>query len=283
MNYSVENISDFNERFYTISDNLTDISENINKNLERLTKKSFVKKIIHKFFPQSSIAEIEVVYKELEEKEKILKEFFIELNKMKEQIKIENEKILLNKKELEEKLKTAKEDKNTNLEVELLEIIVTLESKLANNNELVINQLPVLTNLINTFLSKVNKTLPFLKMTLQNQLKVNSAIKTLTILIESVEELENFSKELERQNSKIIYGLIENVNKRMAKNIDIEYYKDTQRRNSEFKAKYEKSMNEYLSKLNELKGVLKESNESTHKFLKDKNPRKKSLMKNKEI
>ena len=73
MNYSVENISDFNERFYTISDNLTDISENINKNLEKLTKKSFMKKIIHKFFPQSSIVEIEVVYKELEEKEKILK------------------------------------------------------------------------------------------------------------------------------------------------------------------------------------------------------------------
>jgi len=268
MNYSVENISDFNERFYTISDNLTDISENINKNLEKLTKKSFVKKIIHKFFPQSSIVEIEVVYKELEEKEKILKESFIELNKMKEQIKIENEKILFYLKELEEKLKIAREDKDTNLEVELLEIIVTFESKLANNNELVINQLPVLTNLINTFLSKVNKTLPFLKMTLQNQLKVNSAIKTLTILIESVEELEKFSKELERQNSKIIYGLIENVNKRMAKNIDIEYYKDTQRRNSEFKVKYEKSMNEYLSKLNELKSVLHNTNSETEKRLK---------------
>ena len=268
MNYSVENISDFNERFYTISDNLTDISENINKNLEKLTKKSFVKKIIHKFFPQSSIVEIEVVYKELEEKEKILKESFIELNKMKEQIKIENEKILFYLKELEEKLKIAREDKDTNLEVELLEIIVTFESKLANNNELVINQLPVLTNLINTFLSKVNKTLPFLKMTLQNQLKVNSAIKTLTILIESVEELEKFSKELERQNSKIIYGLIENVNKKMAKNIDIEYYKDTQRRNSEFKVKYEKSMNEYLSKLNELKSVLHNTNSETEKRLK---------------
>ena len=87
------------DKIYIISDNLNDISESINKSLEKITHKSIFKKILHKIYPKSSLKEIELIYNDLDQKEIALRKEFDELIQMKNYIKIENDKLFENKDE----------------------------------------------------------------------------------------------------------------------------------------------------------------------------------------
>jgi len=255
------------DKFFEISGNLGDLSENINSSLEKLTKRSIFKKIYQKFVPSSSLAELENVYEDLEEKEKKLREYHSQLLTIKETLENENVEIDKNIVIYKTKMQECANNGDDMGETGFLEVLVSLESKKVNNTELITNQIPVLTDMIRTFLGKISKTLPFLKMTLRNQIEVSSALKTLSILIESVQELEKFSMDLEKANSAAINSLTKKVHAQIVKGVDVEYYKEIGKRNAQHKREYEENKLEYKKKLQEMDKALSEINSERTAFI----------------
>jgi hypothetical protein len=154
------------------------------------------------------------------------------------------------------------EEENNKISVEIeklkqkdkkdMEILVQLESKYVVNKEFLENQIPIVTDLISNTLIKLEKSLPFLEQTLHNQLSINVAVKALSIVIDDVIALENFSKQLEKENMALIDKLVTNSTEKIINSIDIEYYKGMKERNQQLRNKFNEAKTRYFNKLSEL-------------------------------
>jgi hypothetical protein len=232
------------EKFYEISTQINSTVQNVDNVLERIVKKPKYKKIIYKIFPKSEIAQIEEAILVLKERKVEMYQQKQILQQLENDLKIENQKIL-------ETLE------NENLD---LELVTQLKSKQIINQEL-LNQIPILFDLIRTNIIKLEKSLPFLEKTLKDQNTIKVTLKSLQLLVQNVIELENYSKKLEKENHKLLKEMVTNTTDMIVNSIDIEYYKDMKKRNEELSKTFQKAKQNYLEKLqkleNELDGILK--------------------------
>ena len=147
-------------------------------------------------------------------------------------------------KELEKHIKILKNKKDKDVE-----LLVQLETKLVTNTEILMNEIPILTEMVENILTKLEKTLPFIERTIKQRLTINTTLKTLQFVIEKTIELEEYSKKLEIENSKTIKRMVTTSTEMIINSIDIEYYKDMKKRNKELTKLFETSKKKYINKM----------------------------------
>jgi len=238
---------------YEISSGINSLVKDVNGTLEKITNKPLHKKIFYKFFPKSEFKELQEAVEILKVKKNKLYEYKESLKILKLNLENENSKI-------DNEIKKLKE-KNGDIE-----IIVQLESKYVVNKEFIENQIPIINELISNTLIKLEKSLPFLEQTIQNQLAINVAIKSLSIIIDDIITLENYSKKLEKENSELINKLVTSSTEKIINSIDIDYYKNMKERNKQLRNKFAKAKENYFKKLMELEKELINIKEEKWKY-----------------
>jgi len=229
---------------YKISDSISDSSQIIDSKLKSIINQPIYKKILYKFSKNKQMQELEDV-----------STFF----------KNKNEELKKHKEELVN-LREILTDENSNLEHEIVnfknhndydkELLIQLETKLIINNEILMNEIPMLLEMIDVVINKLAKTLPFIERTIKQRLTINGSLKTLQLVIEKTIELENFSKKLEKENSETIKRMVTSSNELIVNSIDIDYYKDMQKRNEELAKLFAESKEKYYDKINKLEQEL---------------------------
>jgi len=154
-------------------------------------------------------------------------------------------------KELEKHIKILKNKKDKDVE-----LLVQLETKLVTNTEILMNEIPILTEMVENILTKLEKTLPFIERTIKQRLTINTTLKTLQFVIEKTIELEEYSKKLEIENSKTIKRMVTTSTEMIINSIDIEYYKDMKKRNKELTKLFETSKKKYMNKMSKMEKEL---------------------------
>jgi len=222
---------------YSLSENINSTSKDIDKHLEKIVKIPFYKKILFKLSKNSQLKELETAFDYFKMKKAELYEHRENLLNLKMELQNEN-------KELEKHIKILKNKKNKDIE-----LLVQLETKLVTNTEILMNEIPILTELVENILTKLEKTLPFIERTIKQRLTINTTLKTLQFVIEKTIELEEYSKKLEIENSKTIKKMVSTSTEMIINSIDIEYYKDMKKRNEELTKLFETSKKKYMNKM----------------------------------
>ena len=243
--------NNFKEDIYGISTKIEDFSKEIDKKLVSIVEKPLYKKILFKFSKNRQLKELENVFDFFKGKTEELHSCKNELLNLKDILENEN-------KSLDKEMKRLKRQKQPDKE-----ILVQIETKLVINSEILMNEIPILIDMIEVILTKLAKTLPFIERTIKQRLVVNGSLKTLQFVIKKTIELEEYSKSLEKENSQMIKKMVTSSNEMIVNSIDINYYKDMKKRNEELaklfmnsKAKYHKKM-EQMEK--ELSGIIDRS------------------------
>jgi len=239
---------------YTLSENINSSSRDIDKHLERIVKQPLYKKIIFKFSKNSQLKELESVFEYFKNKKN-------ELYTHREELKNLELELLNENKELEKHIKILKAKKNKDIE-----LLVQLETKLVTNSEILMNEIPVLTELLENILTKLEKTLPFIERTIKQRLTINTTLKTLQFVIEKTIELEEYSKKLEIENSKTIKRMVTTSTEMIINSIDVDYYKDMKKRNEELSKLFETSKKKYINKMTKMEKELSGIIENTKKI-----------------
>ena len=222
---------------YSLSENINSTSKDIDKHLEKIVKIPFYKKILFKLSKNSQLKELETAFDYFKMKKAELYEHRENLLNLEMELQNEN-------KELEKHIKILKNKKNKDIE-----LLVQLETKLVTNTEILMNEIPILTELVENILTKLEKTLPFIERTIKQRLTINTTLKTLQFVIEKTIELEEYSKKLEIENSKTIKKMVSTSTEMIINSIDIEYYKDMKKRNEELTKLFETSKKKYMNKM----------------------------------
>jgi hypothetical protein len=231
--------------FTQLSTEIEKTAQYININLDKIVHRPIIKKIMYKLMPKNEFKDLEIALTYLYQKRNDLIKHNQVLEKLNNDLKIENNKI-------QEQIN--KIESNENIDIELL---VNLRTKYVENSELLTNQIPILIELIGTTLTKLEKALPFIERTIKNRLTINTSLKSLNLLIDNIIELENYSKNLEKQNAKIIDELVLDSTQKIINSVDIEYHKQMKKRNEELKRKYSNAKKIYFEKLEQLNEELK--------------------------
>ena len=222
---------------YALSENINNSSRDIDKHLERIVKQPFYKRIIFRFSKNSQLKELEDVFEYFKTKK-------TDLYTHREELKNLEIELLNENKELEKHIELLKSKKDKDIE-----LLVQLETKLVTNTEILMNEVPVLTELLENILTKLEKTLPFIERTIKQRLTINTTLKTLQFVIEKTIELEDYSKKLEIENSKTIKRMVTTSTEMIVNSIDIDYYKDMKKRNKELTELFETSKKKYIEKM----------------------------------
>jgi hypothetical protein len=231
------------EKFYELQENVKQTTEDIKFQLDKIVKRPLIKKIFYKMFPKNEIKEFEIAFDYLKTKQFELIKFKEILNKLYDELVNENEELLKRISELEK-------DKSN------IEEITQLKMRYITNMELIKNQIPIVDEMIETFVSKLEKALPHMEATIKKRLMINTTLKSLSLLIDNVIELENYAKELEKQNVSMIEKLVSESTEKIINSIDIEYYKNMNERNKKLQNLYNESKEKYYKKLEELNSEL---------------------------
>jgi uncharacterized protein YjgD (DUF1641 family) len=81
---------------------------------------------------------------------------------------------------------------------------------------------------------KISKTLPTLKNTLNNSLNIVGAINSIKDAVQMMNTLENLTNEITQTSTNNIQTLIVDVTKSLSDGTDVEFYKESAKRNEEF-------------------------------------------------
>jgi len=102
------------------------------------------------------------------------------------------------------------------------------------SKEMIYNQVNFIIELMENLMIKISKTLPTLKNTLSNSLNIVGTINSIKDAVEMMNTLEDLSNEITRTSTNNIQSLIVDVTKSLSDGTDIEFYKESAKRNEEF-------------------------------------------------
>ena len=227
------------KEFYAIQTGVEKTTADIKSKMDKIVNKSIFKKIYYKIFPKTEFQEFQMAFEYLLDKKNEMYSYKNTLEKMNSELKKENEELEKTILELEK----TDEDKET---------IVQMRGRLVTNAEMIMNQIPITIDMIDTFLNKLEKTLPHMETTIKKRIMINTSLKALALLIDNVIELEEYSKSLEKQNISMIDELVGTTTEKIINSVDIEHYKLINERNKSMKTKYDKMKMDYFSKLDKL-------------------------------
>ena len=115
-----------------------------------------------------------------------------------------------------------------------LDMSIIANSQQHITKDMVYNNLAFIIELLENLMIKISKTLPTLKNTLSNSLNIVGSINSIKDAVEMMNTLESLTNEISQSSTNNIQGLIVNVTESLSDGTDIEFYKDSQKRNEEF-------------------------------------------------
>lgn len=115
-----------------------------------------------------------------------------------------------------------------------LEMSVIAQSQEKITKEMIYNNINIIMELMEGLHHKIAKTLPIIKNTLNNSLNIVGTINSIRDAVEMMNTLENLSNEINQKSTKNIQELIINTTKSLSDGTDIEFYKESAKRNEEF-------------------------------------------------
>lgn len=231
---------------YSISEGVKNIGGDIDIKLGKIVNVPLHKKFLYLFSKNKQLKELEDVFDYFKEKNGDLSNHLVELSELERFL---NEENITLKQTIDTIKSKPKEEQD-------IEILVQAESKLLVNKEMLLNEIPITRELVENIVVKLEKTMPFLERIIKQKLIINGTLKTLNFVIKKIIELEDYSKKLEKENSKEIKSLIESSTKTIVNSIDVEYYKDMNKRNKELKDLFSKSKQEYFDRLQSMEKEL---------------------------
>jgi len=113
-----------------------------------------------------------------------------------------------------------------------MSIIAQAQDKISK--EMIYNQLNFIITMMENLMIKISKTLPTLKNSLSNSLNIVGTINSIKDAVEMMNTLEDLSNEITRTSTNNIQNLIVGVTKSLNDGIDIDFYKESAKRNEEF-------------------------------------------------
>ena len=146
------------------------------------------------------------------------------------------------------------------------------------SKEMIYNQLNFIISMMEQLMTKISKTLPTLKNTLNNSLNIVGTINSIKDAVEMMNTLEDLSNEINETSSKNIQELIINVTDSMTDGTNIEFYRESAKRNEEFNATLIESRKKYITtsinNYNELKNI----EENSQKMLLERSKAEEELL-----
>ena len=231
---------------YKISEKIQSSSKDIDKQLHNIVERPLIKKVVYFFNKNKQLQDLEDAFEFFNGKKD-------ELFTRKEELKNLGTMLLSENTKLEEQISKLKSSEENDVE-----LLVQMETKLVVNKEILMNEVPILLDMIENILVKLEKTLPFIERTIKQRLVVNGSLKTLNYVIKKTIELEEYSKTLEKENSKAIKSLVSESTEMIINSIDVDYYKDMKERNKELTSLFKTSKEKYYNKLNQMEKELTE-------------------------
>ena len=102
------------------------------------------------------------------------------------------------------------------------------------SKEMIYNQVNFIIELMENLMIKISKTLPTLKNTLSNSLNIVGTINSIKDAVEMMNTLEDLSNEITRTSTNNIQNLIVSVTESLSDGTDIEFYRESAKRNEQF-------------------------------------------------
>jgi len=102
------------------------------------------------------------------------------------------------------------------------------------SKEMIYNQIGFIIELMENLMIKISKTLPTLKNSLSNSLNIVGTINSIKDAVTMMNTLEELSNEITRTSTNNIQNLIVDVTKSLSDGTDIEFYKESAKRNETF-------------------------------------------------
>jgi len=102
------------------------------------------------------------------------------------------------------------------------------------SKEMIYNQVNFIIELMENLMVKISKTLPTLKNSLSNSLNIVGSINSIKDAVTMMNTLEDLSNEITRTSTNNIQSLIIDVTESLSDGTDIEFYKESAKRNEEF-------------------------------------------------
>jgi len=115
-----------------------------------------------------------------------------------------------------------------------LDMSIIAQSQDRISKEMIYNQVNFIIELMENLMIKISKTLPTLKNTLSNSLNIVGTINSIKDAVEMMNTLEDLSNEITRSSTNNIQSLIVDVTKSLSDGTDIEFYKESAKRNEDF-------------------------------------------------
>jgi hypothetical protein len=115
-----------------------------------------------------------------------------------------------------------------------LDMSIIAQSQDRISKEMIYNQINFIIELMENLMIKISKTLPTLKNTLSNSLNIVGTINSIKDAVEMMNTLEDLSNEITKTSTNNIQNLIVDVTKSLSDGTDIEFYRESAKRNEDF-------------------------------------------------
>ena len=129
------------------------------------------------------------------------------------------------------------------------------------------NQIALILEMMGTLYQKLSKTLPVIKNTLNNSLTIAGTINSMRDSITMMNSLEDLSNEIQQTSSNNIQNLIIESTQMLTNGTDIEYFKNSAKRNEQYHETLIKVRKEYFEKTIEKYDQFKEIQENNSNLL----------------
>ena len=124
--------------------------------------------------------------------------------------------------------------KNVADKMRALEMSVMAQSQDKITKEMIYNNLNIIMELMEGLHHKISKTLPVIKNTLSNSLNIVGTINSIRDAVDMMNTLETLSNEINQKSTGNIQTLVIDTTKSLSDGTDIEFYKESAKRNEEF-------------------------------------------------
>jgi len=115
-----------------------------------------------------------------------------------------------------------------------VEMSVMAQAQDKITKEMIYNNIDIITDLMDVLYDKIIKALPVLKNTLNNSLNIVGTINSIKDAVDMMNTLEGLTNEINQKSTATVQELIVDVTKSLSEGTDIEFYKDSAKRNEQF-------------------------------------------------
>ncbi len=138
------------------------------------------------------------------------------------------------------------------------EMSVMAQSQEKITKEMIYNNLDIIMELMSGLHHKISKTLPVIKNTLNNSLNIVGTINSIRDAVQMMNALETLSNDINKKSTNNIQSLVIETTKSLSEGTDIDFYKESAKRNELFNKTLLEARKEHITKTISNYNTLKE-------------------------